>query len=182
MDFLQNGLNFFLLKLPVFAPDSSLSCLQKWVATITIIWLASHIIYLCCITGSAVECLLEAGASSNVKDVVFEETPLHKAVNGQLHDNVRHLVNYGADTNASDHQGETPLHKAATTCRHLTIWFCLLAHGADPALTCKSGVTAMDLAMKTKNNVGVAAIRQYTSGNTKRIVKIPWQMYQESER
>lgn len=49
------------------------------------------------------------GTESNVRSM----TPLHRAALLGLTDAVRSLVRYGADVNARDPLGETPLHKAA---------------------------------------------------------------------
>jgi ankyrin repeat protein len=55
------------------------------------------------------------------------------------------LLRNGADVNARDKDGETPLFKAVREQRPDTVWF-LLEHGADPTLRNMAGSLASELA------------------------------------
>ncbi len=57
-------------------------------------------------------------------------------------DTVRNLLAHGADTNESNHNGDTPLHLAARSC-HNEITKVLLDHGADIKITNNTGGTAL---------------------------------------
>ena len=65
----------------------------------------------------------------------------------------RLLLNAGADPNARQQGGYTPLHEAALNGK-LELLDLLLAHGADPALGNDKGETALDLA-RSKNQTAV---------------------------
>jgi ankyrin repeat protein len=56
------------------------------------------------------------------------------------------LVDHGADVNATAKDGSTPLMLAALTAK-ITVVAYLLAKGADPDRTDKTGKTALDYAM-----------------------------------
>ena len=55
------------------------------------------------------------------------------------------LLAYGADVNASQHGGWTPLHQAADH-GHLELVRLLLEHGADPTMQSESGQTPIEMA------------------------------------
>ena len=56
------------------------------------------------------------------------------------------LLRHGADVNATDKDGETPLFKAVREQRTDTVWF-LLEHGADPNVRNTAGRLATDFAV-----------------------------------
>jgi ankyrin repeat protein len=98
--------------------------------------------------------LLAAGANVRAKNR-FGDEPLHAASVGQpgsLHWNppaqvstIATLIEAGADPNAADKRGVTPLHRAVRT-RCAAAVRTLLGHGADPTRRNISGSTAMLLA------------------------------------
>lgn len=88
------------------------------------------------------EQLLDAGADASVQDQ-WQRTPLHSALKtlwgSKRLDMVRMYLSRGTDVNAQDDEGNTPLHYA-------TGWEMfdeLIAHGADPYVVNKAGVSAL---------------------------------------
>lgn len=94
-----------------------------------------------------VELLLARGADVRaVAQNPFRVTALHSAVADGGHAAVATmLVRAGADVNARQQHGLTPLHGAADSGDRLTVEL-LLEHGADPAATHDGGKTALDIA------------------------------------
>ncbi|HNR30189.1 MAG TPA: ankyrin repeat domain-containing protein [Candidatus Hydrogenedentes bacterium] len=91
------------------------------------------------------------GAESNVKSM----SPLHRAALLGLTDAVRSLVHYGADVDAPDSLGETPLHKAARE-GHLAV-VRELAALADVNIKSNMGMTPLHWAALT-GRTNVAAV------------------------
>jgi ankyrin repeat protein len=78
----------------------------------------------------------------------YGNTPLHWAANWGFLEGVRLLLEYGADINAQNTDGETPLHRALRGSRKEqaeTLEF-LLEHGADPNIADHGGSTPLFLA------------------------------------
>ena len=79
-------------------------------------------------------------------------TPLLSAVAQESYETVELLVNAGANVNAKDVRGMTPLALAFTSDRpDPRIVRLLLAKGADPNIKCRSGETAQEWANKYQN-------------------------------
>jgi ankyrin repeat protein len=121
---------------------------------------------------SAVQLLLEKGARA---DAVSDRENLPRVKNGSVAaggftpllraatygppDLVKALLNAGADVNAADVRGMTPLMLAATTDRlNPEIIKVLLAHGADKARKSVTGETAMDWARRYGSSDALEAL------------------------
>ncbi len=104
--------------------------------------------------GKAVaETLIRHGAEVNVHSGPIRGTPLHTAAR---RDNVvvaSVLLSAGADIEARDIKGETPLRRALN-CRQPGMIELLLAHGANPDAPDKRGVTPRQLAKKRGLQIG----------------------------
>lgn len=97
--------------------------------------------------GDAVRLLLERGAGPNAVSVnTMRNTPLHAGLAGPLGiDGARLLVEAGADVNARQHGGYTPLHSAAQRGA-LDLIDLLLAAGADARAEADDGRRPIDFA------------------------------------
>jgi ankyrin repeat protein len=106
--------------------------------------------------GKAVaEALIRHGAEVNVHSGPIRGTPLHTAAR---RDNVAVgsvLLAAGADIEARDIKGETPLRRALN-CRQPGMIELLLAHGADPEAPDRRGVTPRQVAKKRGLCIGGA--------------------------
>jgi ankyrin repeat protein len=93
--------------------------------------------------------------------------PLHYASDGQPGSarwnpaaqaaTVDSLIRAGADANAADNRGVTPLHRAVRT-RCAAAAGALLAHGADPRLRNRNGSTPLQLAVRTTGRGGSGSV------------------------
>ena len=96
--------------------------------------------------------LLENGADPNIPAAnSMRVCPLHSAaaVNDHTlaHDLAALLIDYGAEVNAQQEGGYTPLHEAALSGK-TELARLLLAHGANPTLPTDDGTLPADLAAK----------------------------------
>ncbi|MBN2181376.1 MAG: ankyrin repeat domain-containing protein [Sedimentisphaerales bacterium] len=78
------------------------------------------------------------------------DTPLHAACYWNHIDIVRLLIKNGADVNAVDAWGITPL-LYAVVCRYDDIVQMLLDHGANPQVKAHNGMTAVEIARRVKD-------------------------------
>lgn len=92
-----------------------------------------------------VSILLDNGAIIDDLDPVTEETSLHKSTRHQDIKSVTSLIALGADYNAQDKYGFTPLMRAVDTASYLTV-DALVSAGADLNFKNSLGQTAMDIA------------------------------------
>jgi hypothetical protein len=76
---------------------------------------------------------------------------------------VKELLRKGANANARDKSGWTPLHWAASYGR-VDVARLLLEHGADPGIRDKDGRTPLDIARATRHKEVVRVIEEYMRG------------------
>lgn len=88
--------------------------------------------------------LLELGHSTVVSGTVVKPTALHLAASRGYTDMMEKLLLFGADHEARDYDGSTPLMIAARS-NHLGATKMLLEHGADPAQCGPNGITALHI-------------------------------------
>jgi hypothetical protein len=107
--------------------------------------------------------LLAAGADPNAAANNRNSGPLHYAADGYIIDAawdakrqvkmIRCLLDAGADVNAPDKNGATPLHRAVRTRCAAAVKF-LLDAGADPTIKNKPGSTPFHLAVQNTGRGG----------------------------
>jgi ankyrin repeat protein len=110
-----------------------------------------------------VSLLLKAGADANACHNHRRSGPLHYAADTFLDgadwsphrqvDTIKRLLAAGADINAPDKNGASPLHRATRT-RGAAAVACLLRAGADPLLKNKPGSTPFHLAVQNTGRGG----------------------------
>lgn len=110
-----------------------------------------------------VQMLLSAGADPNATMNHRSSSPLHYAADGYvIHPSynperqvktILCLLDAGADINAQDKNGATPLHRAVRT-RSVAATQALLDAGCDPVLRNKSGSTPFHLAVQNTGRGG----------------------------
>jgi hypothetical protein len=110
--------------------------------------------------------LLAAGADPNAATNHRQSSPLHYAadgyVNGPAWDakrqvkTIRCLLDAGADVNAQDKNGATPLHRAVRT-RCAAAVQCLFEAGSDPTRKNKNGSTPFHLAVQDTGRGGAGS-------------------------
>jgi len=113
-----------------------------------------------------VRLLLAAGADPNAATNHRRSTPLHYAADGYITgpvwdakrqvETIRCLLDAGAEIDAQDKNGATPLHRAVRT-RCTAAVRCLLEAGSDPILKNKPGSTPFHLAVQNTGRGGSGA-------------------------
>jgi ankyrin repeat protein len=98
------------------------------------------------------EILLAHGADPDTRNGVTGATPLVPALTAQRENNFRLLMAAGADPNAADRMGDTPLHMAAKINAFARV-LDLLEAGADPRATNKRGTTFQNYLDRTPTNL-----------------------------
>jgi hypothetical protein len=110
-----------------------------------------------------VKVLLAAGNDPNASINHRNSSPLHYAADGYIIgpawdpkrqvQTIECLLSAGADVNAQDKNGATPLHRAVRTRCALAVHF-LLKAGSDPRIKNKPGSTAFHLAVQNTGRGG----------------------------
>ena len=113
-----------------------------------------------------VRLLLSAGSDPNAATNHRRSTPLHYAADGFINgpawdakrqvETIRCLLDRGADIDAQDKNGATPLHRAVRT-RCAAAVRCLLRAGSDPTLKNIPGSTPFHLAVQNTGRGGTGA-------------------------
>lgn len=109
--------------------------------------------------------LLAAGADLNMPVGEFNWTPLMDACVRYSLATVRYLLAHGADANARDQFGRTPLiltvlyREQATPAERAAVLRVLLDHSADPTLADADGRTARDYATERGDAASAAVLR-----------------------
>ncbi len=98
---------------------------------------------------AVVELLLRHGADVNGRSGVGRMTPLHMAARRGTVAIAEVLLASGAEIEAKDTKGETPLRRAVNCCQEGVVRL-LLAHGADPLSPDRQGRTALDAARRER--------------------------------
>ena len=107
--------------------------------------------------------LLEHHAAVDAQDFLFRETPLHKAIKHRMFENIQILTCAQANPNIRDFQSDTCLHKAASILQNVHTWTLLLKHGGNCNVKNNHNETPLDKALKTRNTVGLAVMRQFNA-------------------
>ena len=107
---------------------------------------------------------LDAGEEVDAKDDKFVGTFLHWAAAGGQNEIVELLIAEGADVNATDGDGDTPLHLAGNTTTSTEIAELLISKGAD--------VNAMNLSPPGRRIGGMTPLDMATLGNRTEIADL----------
>lgn len=121
---------------------------------------------------------IDAGANPNIRTTYEYQRPLLSMVIVSFYGNTNYSVDYqvriiqklidlGADVNAADNLGQTPLTRAASSNSPYLVEL-LLSNGADPNSKTNQGHTAFDVAKITGSRAAARVLEQYRSK-----VKIP---------
>ena len=96
-------------------------------------------------TGEVARVLLAAGATVDVPSGPTRGTPLHQAARRGCGSVAAALLDHGANIDAGDSKGQTPLRRAVN-CRQLQLVPLLVRRGANPQAEDNRGVTPLDVA------------------------------------
>ncbi|MGR5057624.1 ankyrin repeat domain-containing protein [Vibrio rotiferianus] len=103
-------------------------------------------------TTEALKAMLEAGMDTEIKR--GSDTLIYDAPSLEDNDSLRLLVEFGADVNARDSLGQTPLFDFINVSFDEALY--LLDHGADPFVMDKSGMTAAYSVQESLNSMDKA--------------------------
>jgi len=94
----------------------------------------------------------------NAADETYGRTALHEAVSSSRVENIRLLINAGADINVNDKEGRTPLMEAVYFCFEEVVRT-LIDAGADVNIRSNVGLTALDFAEQGRSEAIIALLR-----------------------
>ena len=115
---------------------------------------------------------LDAGAEVDAKDDKFVGTFLHWAAAGGQNEIVELLIAKGADVNATDGDGDTPLHLAGNNTATKEIAELLIAKGADVNARDDDGETPLDaISLFNDPNGEIADLLRKHGGKTAKELK-----------
>jgi truncated hemoglobin YjbI len=109
-------------------------------------------------TGEVARVLLAAGATVDVPSGPTRGTPLHQAARRGYGSVAVALLDHGADIEARDNKGQTPLRRAVN-CRQLQLVQLLVRCGANPHAEDSRGVTPLDVARTAEMRRALADTR-----------------------
>ncbi|HAB50883.1 MAG TPA: hypothetical protein DCE80_01665, partial [Ignavibacteriales bacterium] len=120
---------------------------------------------------SIIKLLIENGANVNIKEKLYGDTPLMRAVERPDVEIVKFILDNGADVNARDNEGRTALMKAVYLKAKYGMNICkiLIEYGADVNIENNDGRTALDIASsgeEIKNLLRQAGISDSSSQAT----------------
>jgi len=105
--------------------------------------------------------LVFQGADINATDATYKRTPLHFHSSGRYTTIIDVFLELGADVNAVDCYGSTPLHFAAgSSSQKVTA---LLAHGANPLSENNSKQTPLAYALARASNIDIEKMSEIAS-------------------
>lgn len=119
--------------------------------------------------------LLDRGSNPNEAVTILKETPLICAAQRGLHALIRRLIEKGAEPNTQDASiisemlgkplGKTALMHACEKCDEGTVAL-LISCGCDVNARGESGITALDIALRSKKRDSVAKLLRKAGGKT----------------
>ena len=104
--------------------------------------------------------LVAQGADINATDDIYKYTPLHHHTKGRYGMAIDVFLELGADVNAVDSSGYTPLHFAAGNAFSLQKVNALIAHGANPLAENKRGLTPLAYALAVAENIDIESLNE----------------------
>ena len=119
------------------------------------------------ISGVILPLLHSFGATLDNQDLVLLETPLHRAIQHQMIDNIKFLIAQGVNPNKRDIKGETVLHRAATMIKDVR-WVHLMQLKVELTHRNCMGQTAVDKAERARNQIAISAMSQHSNIDPKR--------------
>lgn len=112
----------------------------------------------------ALEVLIAKGADVNARNNHLGDTPLHRAASSNNKEIVELLIASGADVNARNKEGDTPLHRGASSKEVAEL---LIAKGADVNARNKQGITPLYKIIRGELEVGQLLIAKGADVNAR---------------